>query len=147
MNLSLLNTLIRKARTRVLAGVEGGHEKDIGVTAFATAYRILNFNLGRAAGHTTYIRDKFVEGEDLAIIVRGSSPELERMAGVFTDFTAALNYMRGKSGFRDIWIDEPINHLRNSKDVQQLQELIHMWRGRPKYPDGMMILLGAHATR
>lgn len=146
MNLSPLNTLIRQARARVVAGVEGGREKDVGVITYAAAYRVLNFNLGRSAGHTTYIRDDFAEGEDLAIIVRGSSPELERMAGVFTDFTAAINYMKGKSGFRDIWIDEPTKHLRNGKDVQQLQELIHMWRGRPKYPDGLMIFLGAHTA-
>ena len=70
MNLSPLNTLIRQARARVTSYVEGGRDKEIGAMQFAVQFRTLNFNLGRGAGHSSYVREDFADGEDIAIVHR-----------------------------------------------------------------------------
>ena len=144
MNLSPLNTLIRQARARVISYVEGGIDKEIGATRFAVLYRTLNFNLGRGAGHTSYLREDFADGEDIAIVHRVTRDDWGRREGVVTTIEEAIKFMRGKPGFRDIWIDEPTNCLKTQKDVDYFAELIRMWAGQTKYKDGLIIMLGSH---
>ena len=144
MNLSPLNTLIRQARARVTSYVEGGKDKEIGAMRFAVQFRTLNFNLGRGAGHTSYIREDFAEGEDIAIVHRTTRDDWGRPDGVVTTVEEAIRFMRGKPGFRDIWIDEPTNCLKTQKDVDCFAELIRMWAGQTKYKDGLIIILGSH---
>ena len=144
MNLSPLNTLIRQARARVTSYVEGGRDKEIDAMQFAVQFRTLNFNLGRMAGHTTYIIDDFADGEDIAIVHRGVKHLWGGRPGVFTNIEDAIRYMRGKPGFRDIWIDEPTSCLKTQKDVDSLSTLMQMWVAQKKYNDGLVIIMGAH---
>lgn len=144
MNLSPLNTLIRQARARVTSYVEGGRDKEIGAMQFAVQFRTLNFNLGRGAGHSSYVREDFADGEDIAIVHRVTRDAWGRREGVVTTIEEAIKFMRGKPGFRDIWIDEPTNCLKTQKDVDHFSELIRMWAGQSKYKDGLIIMLGSH---
>lgn len=145
MNLSPLNSLIRQCRTRVETYVEDGREKDMGPMQFASSYRILNFNLGRGSGHTSYIRDDFAEGEDLAIVHRNSMDLFKGVAGVYTSLESAIQAVRSSTkGYRDIWIDEPTYHLKGQRDVTSLQTLIETWRAKSKYSNGLVIFLGGH---
>lgn len=144
MNLSPLNSLIRQARQRVEVLVEGGKEAELGTVQFAACYRTLNFNLGRGAGHTTFIRDDFAEGEDVAIVPRSCLDVFRGAAGVFTKLTDATRHVRNNKGIRDIWIDEPTVHLKGLRDVEALSELLHHWRHNNRHNNGMVIFLGGH---
>lgn len=145
MNLSPLNTLIRSARARVESYVEGGQEKEMGAMAFAVQFRTINFNLGRGAGHSTYIHEDFADGEDIAIVSRVVKEQLwQNRRGVVTSIEEALKYVRGNRGVRDIWIDEPTSCLKTQRDVDGLSQLMRMWVSGNKYKNGLIIMMGSH---
>ena len=144
MNPQPLNALIREARARLQSKLDQGLERDLGMSAFCHAYRVVSFNLGRGAGHTQYVLGDFEPDEDLAIVHPGTvdaNPELRKMAGICTSLQQAQKRIIGRD-IRDIWIDEPRGTFKSPRDFEAFDEILARWRTSSKFSNGLVLVFG-----